>query len=74
MMPALARLLGPQPDTIPQPPDLEPDCTCPAFDPPGQNPTCPTHPWWANDTPVLQLADHPDGPWAAALETFGGGA
>lgn len=49
-------------------------CICRALDDIGTNPTCPDHPWWARDAIVLNLADHPDGPWAAAKKLFGGGA
>lgn len=87
-MPELARLLArTQPDDIPDltvdievtlppqfQPNAEPTCTCRALDAIGSNPTCDAHPWWLRDTPVLDLADHPDGPWAAALKVFGGGA
>lgn len=75
---ALARILNrDQPDEptgytnpnhTPPPPD---GCLCHTPDG-GPNPTCPVHPWWRRDPTVLQLADHPDGPWAAALQTFGG--
>jgi hypothetical protein len=46
------------------------DCICPAR-PESPNPTCLPHGWWNRDPIVLDLADHPDGPWAAALEAFG---
>lgn len=62
----------PAPTYITNPPQNT--CTCRALDTIGSNPTCPDHPWWLRDTIVLDLADHPDGPWNAAMKTFGGGA
>lgn len=58
-------------------PDTEPACTCRAFDAIGQNPECDAHPWWARDTPVLDLADltrELGSAWEAARMQFGGGA
>jgi hypothetical protein len=53
----------------------EPACTCRVFDAIGQNPECDAHPWWARDTPVLDLADltrELGSAWDAAQATFGG--
>jgi len=78
MQPALGRLLHNHPtpihaihDTPPQPHPDGPDCICRTLDAIGQNPHCPAHPWWRHDPTVLNLADHPDGPWTAALNTYG---
>lgn len=80
VMTPLARLLERStPDHLPTPPptDDQPDCICKPFGAVGQNPECAEHPWWRNDTAVLDLADltrELRSPWEAARRQFGGSA